>query len=78
MEGQPSQPDEYPIPENGIGLNTIQEKLNLAAKAIGSASHGFDEDDLCCQQLVLLERYLYEVIEKVEERQELETLFVES
>jgi hypothetical protein len=70
--------EEYPIPENGMSLDAIQKKLDIAARALGSASHGFDEDDLGCKQLVLLEKYLYEVIEKIEERQDLETLYGES
>jgi hypothetical protein len=70
--------DEYRIPANGMSLDAIQNKLDIAARALGSASHGFDEDDLCCKQLVLLEKYLYEVIEKLDERQDLETLYGKS
>lgn len=78
MDTLPRKPDEYPIPANGMSLDSILEQLNVAAMGIGRASHGFDEDDLCCKQLVLLAKYLNEVIEGLDEQEDLESLYVKS
>ena len=61
-----------------MNLDSILENLNVAATLLGTTSYGFDEDTLVSKQLVMLEKYLYEVIQGLDDQQDLETLFVES
>ena len=70
--------DDYPIPANGMSLDTILIKLQNASSEIARASFGFNEDDLCCKKLVQVDLYLRETIDEIEEIHELEKMSAEA